>query len=116
MLIEKQTNLKRIQKLMGHENIETTLNVYGHFLNDDHNTKVIDKSACSVVYFRILVANLWHEQAKYRRKQPFYMHGVQGVASSNLVGPDHNQNNHLAYTYGKKTALRGRFCHNLPVL
>ena len=42
MLIEKQTNLKKIQKLMGHENIETTLNVYGHLLDDDHNTRVTD--------------------------------------------------------------------------
>lgn len=34
MLIEKNTNLKKIQKLMGHSNIETTLNVYGHLLED----------------------------------------------------------------------------------
>jgi integrase len=32
MLIEKRVNLKRIQKLMGHEKIETTLNVYGHLV------------------------------------------------------------------------------------
>lgn len=32
MLIEQRTNLKRIQKLMGHEKIETTLNVYGHLI------------------------------------------------------------------------------------
>lgn len=32
MLIEKRTNLKRIQRLMGHEKIETTLNVYGHLV------------------------------------------------------------------------------------
>lgn len=32
MLIEKRVNLKRIQKLMGHEKIETTLNVYGHLI------------------------------------------------------------------------------------
>ena len=32
MLIEKRTNLKRLQKLMGHEKIETTLNVYGHLI------------------------------------------------------------------------------------
>lgn len=32
MLIEQKTNLKRIQKLMGHEKIETTLNVYGHLI------------------------------------------------------------------------------------
>ncbi|MNZ11900.1 Tyrosine recombinase XerC [compost metagenome] len=34
MLIEKNVNLKKIQKLMGHTNIETTLNVYGHLLDD----------------------------------------------------------------------------------
>jgi integrase len=32
MLIENKVNLKRIQKLMGHEKIETTLNVYGHLI------------------------------------------------------------------------------------
>lgn len=32
--IEKKTNLKKLQKLMGHKNIETTLNVYGHLLDD----------------------------------------------------------------------------------
>ncbi len=32
MLIDKRVNLKRIQKLMGHANIETTLNVYGHLV------------------------------------------------------------------------------------
>jgi integrase len=32
MLIEQKTNLKRIQRLMGHEKIETTLNVYGHII------------------------------------------------------------------------------------
>lgn len=30
MLIENRVNLKRIQKLMGHSDIQTTLNVYGH--------------------------------------------------------------------------------------
>ena len=32
MLIEQRVNLKRIQKLMGHEDIKTTLNVYGHLI------------------------------------------------------------------------------------
>lgn len=32
MLIEQKVNLKRIQRLMGHEKIETTLNVYGHII------------------------------------------------------------------------------------
>ena len=32
MLIEQRTNLKRIQKLMGHEDVKTTLNVYGHLI------------------------------------------------------------------------------------
>ena len=34
MLIEKKNNLKKIQTLMGHTNIETTLNVYGHLLEE----------------------------------------------------------------------------------
>jgi len=32
MLIEQKTNLKRIQKLLGHEDIKTTLNNYGHLI------------------------------------------------------------------------------------
>jgi integrase len=32
MLIDQRVNLKRIQKLMGHTKIETTLNVYGHLI------------------------------------------------------------------------------------
>lgn len=32
MLIEKRVNLKRIQQLMGHTNITTTLNIYGHLI------------------------------------------------------------------------------------
>lgn len=34
MLIERKVNLKKIQTLMGHANIETTLNVYGHLIED----------------------------------------------------------------------------------
>lgn len=33
MLIENRVNLKKIQALMGHEDIKTTLNVYGHLLD-----------------------------------------------------------------------------------
>jgi integrase len=32
MLIDQRVNLKRIQTLMGHRNIQTTLNVYGHMI------------------------------------------------------------------------------------
>lgn len=32
VLIEQRVNLKRMQRLMGHESIETTLNVYGHLI------------------------------------------------------------------------------------
>lgn len=32
MLIEQRTNLKLLQKLMGHEDIKTTLNTYGHLI------------------------------------------------------------------------------------
>ena len=35
--IAKKTNLKKLQKMMGHKDIETTLNVYGHLLDDDEN-------------------------------------------------------------------------------
>ena len=37
MLIEQRTNLKKIQKLMGHEDIKTTLNIYGHLI-EQHET------------------------------------------------------------------------------
>ena len=33
MLIEKRVNLKRIQTLLGHESITTTLNNYGHLID-----------------------------------------------------------------------------------
>jgi len=32
MLIEQRTNLKRLQMLLGHEDIKTTLNTYGHLI------------------------------------------------------------------------------------
>ncbi|SDE99921.1 Site-specific recombinase XerD [Rhodospira trueperi] len=32
MLIEQRVNFKRMQKLMGHEDVKTTLNVYGHLI------------------------------------------------------------------------------------
>ncbi len=35
MLIEEKTSLKRIQSLMGHEDIKTTLNVYGHLIEKE---------------------------------------------------------------------------------
>lgn len=37
MLIESRMNLKRIQTLMGHTNIETTLNTYGHLIEKAEN-------------------------------------------------------------------------------
>jgi integrase len=40
VLIERNTNLKKIQTLMGHSNIETTLNVYGHLLEKEENAKI----------------------------------------------------------------------------
>lgn len=43
MLIEKKTNLKKIQTLMGHTNIETTLNVYGHLFPDENNDTKEDR-------------------------------------------------------------------------
>jgi integrase len=32
MLIEQRVNLKRVQKLMGHTNVATTLQIYGHLI------------------------------------------------------------------------------------
>lgn len=54
MLIEQKFNLKRIQKLMGHSDIKTTLNVYGHIIDraeDDDAERVsligiLHKSGC----------------------------------------------------------------------
>ncbi|MGQ4878865.1 tyrosine-type recombinase/integrase [Billgrantia sp. LNSP4103-1] len=43
MLIDQKTNLKKIQTLMGHTNIETTLNVYGHLFPDDDSGKNEDR-------------------------------------------------------------------------
>ena len=37
-LIQEKKNLKQIQQRMGHKNIETTFNVYGHLLEDDATT------------------------------------------------------------------------------
>lgn len=43
MLIEQKVNLKKIQTLMGHTNIETTLNVYGHLFPDENSDKNKDR-------------------------------------------------------------------------
>ena len=40
LLIERKLNLKKIQTLMGHSNIETTLNVYGHLLEDAEDDRI----------------------------------------------------------------------------
>lgn len=50
MLIESRVNLKKIQRLMGHSDIQTTLNVYGHVIEraeDDaaSSTSVLSKMA-----------------------------------------------------------------------
>lgn len=39
MLIDRETNLKKIQTLMGHTNIEQTLNVYGHLIEEKEDSK-----------------------------------------------------------------------------
>jgi len=43
MLFEKKINMKKIQVLMGHTNIETTLNVYGHLLDDGSDDQSMKK-------------------------------------------------------------------------
>ncbi|MCB9959681.1 MAG: site-specific integrase [Rhodospirillaceae bacterium] len=49
MLIERGTNLKRVQYLMGHSNIETTLNVYGHLLEDDARIEGSDRELLTIL-------------------------------------------------------------------
>lgn len=49
ILIEKNTNLKKIQTLMGHTNIETTLNVYGHLLEDEKADKIASTGLLSEI-------------------------------------------------------------------
>jgi len=51
MLIEKKVNLKKIQTLMGHANIETTLNVYGHLLDDENDAKNSGSGMLSTLLF-----------------------------------------------------------------
>ncbi|WP_306168644.1 tyrosine-type recombinase/integrase [Halomonas sp. MMSF_3323] len=43
VLIDNKTNLKKIQTVMGHTNIETTLNVYGHLFPDEEIGKSEDR-------------------------------------------------------------------------
>lgn len=47
MHIEKGTNLKKLQTLMGHTSIETTLNVYGHLLEDEDDDETADHGMLS---------------------------------------------------------------------
>lgn len=49
MLIEQRINLKRIQYLMGHEKIETTLNVYGHLIERVEHQKEKRPGLLSVI-------------------------------------------------------------------
>ena len=64
MLIEQKRNLKKIQKLMGHEHIKTTLNIYGHLIEKAESSKS-RSTAFSQLYPRIfLVANLWQALCK----------------------------------------------------
>jgi len=48
MLIDRRVNLKRIQTLMGHRNIQTTLNVYGHLIE---RAEASSESRTSVLSF-----------------------------------------------------------------
>ncbi len=51
MLIHQNVDLKKIQRLMGHEKIETTLNIYGHLIeqaSDSNKPKIgmLDRIGC----------------------------------------------------------------------
>lgn len=47
VLIDRRVNLKRIQYLMGHEDIKTTLNVYGHLIERAESSESEDFSLVS---------------------------------------------------------------------
>jgi integrase len=49
MLIDQKVNLKRIQTLMGHRNIQTTLNTYGHLIERAESAKEERNSVLSFI-------------------------------------------------------------------
>ena len=59
MLIEKNTNLKYVQTVMGHESIKMTFDVYGHIIRRKETDDLIKSAAYFSTFPSFLVANLW---------------------------------------------------------
>lgn len=74
MLLEQQINPKIVQKLLGHRDISTTLNVYSHVVPELHSsvTSVVNEASRNLLdggYTPKLNADLVREQL--RRLDPF---------------------------------------------
>lgn len=64
MRIEQRVNLKRLQKLMGHEKIETTMNVYGHLIERVEAAAEQHTGLLASLRPSEDVASLWRDQSK----------------------------------------------------
>ncbi len=103
---------ENIQSLMGHANIKTTYNVYGHLHR--RSASVLTRHTAASWFTRrstlkLIVAHLWRKVTKLLKLDKYILHGVQGVASSNTCHSDHFKINSLDDSYGKKLAREGSF-------
>lgn len=80
MLIESQVIMKRVQKLMGHTIIATTLSTYGHLIG---RAGVGDKDRIGPLarLDQIFVVNLWQESPKALSESHRNLPSKQGAAA-----------------------------------
>ena len=114
MLIEKRVNLKRIQNLMGHEDVKTTLYVYGHLIE-----KAESLTEPRIGMIQRLAEKPCDESVASARKgaevSHFYMACHAGARGFESHLSRHLYFNDLASLFDTKTALRGHFCHKVGV-